>query len=199
MIDSLALGVTLQVIRVLESLGIPYVIGGSLASSIHGQVRTTMDVDMIADIHDEHVSGIIAGLSDEFYVPDAESMGLAISNGASFNLIHLATMFKVDIFLPRDRLFERQQLSRRIIQTAGSDLGEPLWVLSPEDIILAKLDWYRAGGEISERQWRDALGVMMVQLSSLDIGYLKAFAQDLGVSDLLERALSETKSDTTKA
>lgn len=189
MIDSQTLEVTLKVTRVLDELDVVYVIGGSVASSIHGQVRTTMDVDLVADIMREQVPAIIAGLSDEFYVPDHESMQQVIQHKTSFNVIHLGSMFKVDIFLPQGRPFDQQQLNRRVMEPARTDRDEHIFVQSPEDVILAKLDWYRAGGEVSERQWRDVLGVMKAQKSKLDVDYLRASAVELNVAALLEHAL----------
>jgi hypothetical protein len=115
----------------------------------------------------------------------------AIQRRGSFNLIHLNTMFKVDIFIPKGRPFDRQQFERRIAEKVGADRDRQIWVLSAEDVVLAKLEWFRLGGEVSERQWRDILGVMKTQQSALDIAYLKQWAQTLGVADLMERALEE--------
>lgn len=118
-------------------------------------------------------------------------MEQAIERHGSFNLIHLATMFKIDIFLVGPRPFDRQQLARRVGQSIDTRSGERLWILSAEDIILAKLDWFRRGGEVSERQWRDVLGVIMAQRQALDTVYLRQSAEALEVADLLDRALEE--------
>lgn len=190
MADSEALQVTLLVTRVLDDLGIPYVIGGSMASIIHGMLRTTMDVDIVADMQPEHVSPFVAQLKDAFYA-DEIAIHQAIQRRSSFNLIHLTTMFKADIFLPKDRAFDQQQLARRIAEPIGPDADAQLWVLTPEDVVLAKLDWFRLGGEVSERQWRDILGVLKTQQATLNLEYLRQWAQELGVADLMERALEE--------
>ena len=192
MIDSEALQVTLLVTNLLDELGVPYVIGGSMASIIHGMLRTTMDVDIVADIQPQHISPFIAGLQDAFYA-DEQMIQQAIQRRGSFNLIHLGTMFKVDIFIPKGRPFDRQQLSRRISERVSSNSDEQIWVLSAEDVVLAKLEWFRLGGEVSERQWRDILGVLMTQQSTLDVHYLKQWAQTLSVADLMERAFKELK------
>ena len=144
MIDSEALRVTRQVTAVLDALGVPYVIGGSLASIVHGQGRMTMDADIVAGLSPDHAAALTAALGEAFYVPDEATLRQAIARRGSFNLIHLATMFKVDVFLPQGRPFDQQQMARRIGQPVG---GETLWLLSAEDVILSKLAWFRAGGE----------------------------------------------------
>ncbi|MCP5101489.1 MAG: hypothetical protein GY943_38575 [Chloroflexi bacterium] len=190
MVDSEAFQTTLLVTNLLDELGIPYVIGGSMASIIHGMLRTTMDVDIVADIQPKQVSSFVSGLQDAFYA-DEQMIQQAIQRRSSFNLIHLSTMFKVDIFIPKGRPFDRQQLSRRISEQIRPDSDEQIWVLSAEDVVLAKLEWFRLGGEVSERQWRDILGVLKTQQSLLDVDYLKQWAQALSVADLMERALEE--------
>jgi hypothetical protein len=184
-----ALGVTRQVTAILDALGVPYVIGGSLAGIAHGLVRSTLDVDMVIDLRPEHIPPLTRALQDAFYVPDEAVLQEAIAQRRSFNLIHLDTMFKVDVFLPGGP-FGQQQLLRRTAERLDSKSDSRLWVLSPEDVILAKLDWFRQGGEVSERQWRDVVGVMKAQ-PALDEAYLRQWAGVLGVGDLLGRALAE--------
>ncbi len=113
LIESEAIRVTLLVTTLLDQLGVPYVIGGSMASIIHGMLRTTMDLDIVADVRSEHVPFLVTELQDAFYV-DEPMIRHAIQRRSSFNLIHLSTMFKVDIFVPKGRPFDRQQLDRRI-------------------------------------------------------------------------------------
>lgn len=115
----------------------------------------------------------------------------AVQQRSSFNLIHLQTMFKVDVFLTKARSFDRQQLTRRMAAPVSDDESKQIWVLSPEDVVLAKLDWFRMGGEVSERQWRDILGVLKTQQGRLDIAYLRQWAQSLDLTELMERALHE--------
>ena len=195
MIDSEALRVTRQVTTVLDALGVPYVIGGSLASIVHGQVRTTMDADIVAGLLPDHAAALAAALGQQFYVPDEAALRQAIARRGSFNLIHLATLFKVDIFVPQARPFDRQQLARRIGQPVGRESDETVWLLSAEDVILSKLEWFRQGGEVSERQWRDVLGVIVTQAAALDVAYLRHWAAALGVDDLLARALADARGD----
>lgn len=182
--------VTLRVTRVLDELGVAYAIAGSLSSSVHGVMRSSLDADMLADLRMEHVEPLVAALSEEFYADD-EMIRDAIRHHGSFNLIHYETSFKVDIFIPKGRAFDRKQLERRQRSLITEDPEERVYVTSAEDVILAKLEWFRMGGETSDRQWRDVLGVLKARADSLDLDYLKRWARELKVEDLLARALHE--------
>jgi len=182
--------VTLKVTGVFERLGVPYIIGGSLASALYGMVRTTQDADIVAEMRIEHLQPFVSALQDEFYVDD-EMMAESIQRNSSFNIIHRETMFKVDVFIPRPRPFLQSQLARAQKQTFAFETEVSAKFASPEDTILSKLEWYRLGGEVSERQWRDILGVLKIRAGELDLVYLRKWANELKVSDLLERALME--------
>ncbi len=175
------------VVEAFVALHIPYYIGGSVASSAYGIARATMDVDLVAAIQPQHVGAFVAQLESDYYI-DAEMILDAIGQFASFNLIHLGTMLKVDVFVLKNDPYHALTLQRRRKDTLGDDTGE-FYFVSPEDIILSKLDWYRMGGEVSERQWRDVLGVLKVQRQALDIAYLKAWATQLRLIDLLRQVL----------
>jgi hypothetical protein len=184
--NSEPIAVTLQVIEVLDRLGVRYVIGGSLASALHGVARTTMDADLVADLKPQHVRPLVESLQGSFYV-DEGAVRDAVVNRRSFNAIHLATMFKVDVFIPKGRPFDLAQLDHAAAQLVATDPDRLAYVASAEDTILAKLDWYRKGGEVSDRQWRDVMGIVRVQGDRLDWAYLRRQAASLGVVDLLER------------
>ena len=185
------IAVTMLVADALEALGVPYAIGGSFASALHGVMRATMDADLVADLRQEDVAPFVQALGELFYA-NAEMMREAIGQHRSFNLIHLESMFKVDVFVARPRNFDRAQLARRQLHLLSEDPERRAYVASAEDTVLAKLEWYRMGGEVSDRQWRDALGVLKVQGLRLDLAYMRHMAAGLGVKDLLERALEES-------
>ena len=186
------LAVTVQVVDVLEALDIPYFIGGSLASAFHGVVRATMDVDLVADMRLEQVEPFVQRLGDAFYA-DSPMIRDAIRRRGSFNLIHLQTMFKVDIFIRRQRPYDSSQFERRASQMLSLEPEMAAYIASPEDTILAKLEWYRLGGEISNRQWQDVRNIIEVQADRLDWAYLRHWAAQLNLSDLLERVRDESR------
>lgn len=192
MAELIAAEITLLVTTTLEDIGIPYAIGGSLASITHGVIRNTQDADIIADILPDQISRFTNALKAEFYVDPLSIMDAILQRG-SFNLIHLGTAFKVDVFLPKDRAFARMQMERRRRRILQAEPERTAWVTSAEDIILAKLEWFRMGGEVSERQWRDVLGVMKTQGARLDTAYLRRWAEEIDVLDLLERAFNDSE------
>ncbi len=186
--------VTLLVIAVLEGLGVRYLLAGSLASAIYGEPRSTRDADILAELGVEHVAPLVQLLESQFYVA-AEAIEDAVRNRSSFNVIHYNSLFKVDIFLPKARPFDEQELQRRVRRVLSINPERSAFVASAEDVVLAKLDWFRQGGEVSEQQWRDVTGVIKSTVD-LDIEYLRRSAQDLNVSDLLELLLSQVDLDT---
>jgi hypothetical protein len=183
--------VTMMVADALQALGVTYVIGGSFASAVHGVMRATMDVDLVADLGREHAEPLVQTLGTAFYA-DVELIRDAIRRHSSFNLIHLDTAFKVDVFVARPREFDRSQLARRQLYALSQDPELSAYVTSAEDIVLSKLEWYRLRGEISDRQWRDVIGVLTMQGENLDRDYMQRMATELSIPDLLTRALEES-------
>jgi hypothetical protein len=177
----------------LERVGIPYAIGGSVASSVRGIVRATIDVDVVVRIGVGQTEALAAALGPDWYA-DADQMRASIMAGRAFNVIYLPFVQKVDVF-PATEEFHRSQLERatKVAIPFLEDSAE-YPVASAEDILLAKLQWYRMGGEVSERQWSDIAGILAVA-PDLDAAYLRAWAVRLGVADLLDKAVADLKRD----
>ena len=181
--------ITARVTAVLEKLDVRYFIAGSLASTFHGMIRTTQDSDLVAEFGPEHIEPFVIALDKDFYI-DQEMIINAVTNHSSFTIIHRESFFKVDIFIPQLRLFEEEQFNRTKRQVLSQEQTFDAYVASAEDTLLAKLEWYRIGGDVSERQWRDVLGILKVQADLLDTDYLFQMAEELDVRDLLEKALT---------
>ena len=182
------------VLRALEALHVRCYVGGSIASSAHGVARASIDADIVAELTAGQDATFVAALADSYYV-SAQRVRDAVARRTSFNVIHLATMIKVDVFVSKDRAFDRRVMERAKLHNLGPAGGGALPLASPEDIVLLKLEWYRRGGEVSERQWTDVAGVLVAGGSALDVAYLKDGAVELGVADLLARALAEAERD----
>lgn len=182
------------VANAFEALQIDYRVDGSVASSRFGVARTTLDIDVVANIRVEHVDDFVARLAATYYV-DAESIRDAIARQSSFNVIHLAAMIKVDVFVLENRAFDRSAFTRPRTEPIGDDHSRLFTFSSPEDMILLKLEWFRAGGGESRRQWQDVLGILRMQRGRLDLDHLRHWAPTLAVDDLLERALAEASQD----
>ncbi len=181
----------LEVARVLDNLEIKYLIGGSVASSLQGFPRATNDADVVVTISDQHIPALLDALKNSFYV-DENVMRRAVQTKRSFNAIHFESLFKFDFYVASNEPFVHEQLSRRQLVNLRPETTQQVFISSPEDTILAKLSWYRKGGEISDRQWSDVIGVIKVQKTELDLKYLDEWADKLAVADLLGKALKDT-------
>ena len=179
------------VTRVLEDLGIRYVLVGSFASSMYGLYRATADIDIVAEIKTEQIGPLHEALREAFYV-DELAIRNAVFRGSSFNAIHFDSVFKIDIFTPTNDEFAFAQLDHRQLRKLATGQDDTVYVATAEDTVLAKLRWYRAWKEASNNQWHDVVGILAVQRDILDVAYLRAWAEKLGVSDLLSRAVEET-------
>jgi hypothetical protein len=179
------------VAEAFDALGVRYFLSGSVASSAHGVARASLDADVIVELNPSHVERLAHQLAGAYYVP-IEQMRTAAAERRSFNLIHLATMFKIDVFVSKGRPFDRSAAERARLHVIGERTDRQFFVASAEDTVLAKLEWFRLGGETSERQWWDIVGVLKVG-GDADRAYLRRWSAALGVSDLLERALADAR------
>jgi hypothetical protein len=187
--------IALDIAGVLEILNIRYAITGSVASGFHGEPRATLDVDLIADLRPAAAAQLVDAIGTTYYI-DASAVRRT-RTGDSFNAIHLASTVKVDIFVTGDDPFEQERLRRRIRIALPDSTDDALWVDAAEGTILRKLEWYRRGGEVSDRQWRDVNAIFRLQGDALDQDFLDLWAPSLGVVDLLARARSTAFADPT--
>jgi hypothetical protein len=173
----------------LDAIGVPYYLAGSVISSLHGVARATADVDVVAAVRPTHAAALAERLAGDYYA-DVDVIVDAIRRRAMFNVIHLATMMKVDVYVAFTE-FDRSALSRHRLKTlVRTPDARQFSVATAEDVILHKLTWFRDGGQVSDRQWSDVVGVLRVQ-RELDLVFLREWAARLEVTDLLERALLE--------
>ncbi len=189
------LEVLTPVVAELKRLGVRYYVCGSVASTFYGTYRSTADVDLVAELAPSHVAPFAKAIRGDFYVDERMILD-AIARKSCFNVIHAATCFKVDIFAVKGRAYDRQLLDRiREDSLFDEDSSLRVSIASPEDVILAKLEWYRLGDEISDHQWSDVVEVIKVNRRSLDRKYLEHWAGEIGVADLLARAWNEAETD----
>lgn len=193
-IPSETLAITVRTAKELERLEIPYLLGGSLASMLHGEPRATLDVDFAVHMTPRQAGELAVALERDFYVlPDA--LIEAARTQSMANVIHKLPYLKVDLHV-RPRLgHHREEILRAQRVQVGDGEGDSVRVATPEDVVLQKLRWYRLGNEVSDRQWRDVTGVLKRQAGALDRPYLERWARELGVADLLARARLESDPD----
>jgi hypothetical protein len=177
-------------IRALEVVGARYLVGGSVASSSHGLPRATLDTDLLVQIGPLQMASLSKALGSDWYA-DADFARQSVERGRAFNVIHIPSGHKFDIFPARGE-FSLSELARATMKTlAIPGGGVQCFVATPEDMILAKLQWYRAGGEVSDRQWSDITGMLVIN-RDLDFDYLNHWANQLKVTDLLDKAIKMT-------
>jgi hypothetical protein len=185
------------VVDAFDRLDVAYLVGGSVASSARGIARTTVDIDLVARLPIAKVAALVEQLGPAYYADD-EMIRDAIRRESSFNLIHLETMLKIDVYVLKARPFDLQSFERRRPDSLDVDDGaRQFQIEAPEDVVLHKLEWFRLGGGVADRQWTDVLGVLKVQRSTIDVAYMRTWARELGVDDLLERALADAGLEPT--
>ncbi|RJP73416.1 MAG: hypothetical protein C4524_14620 [Candidatus Zixiibacteriota bacterium] len=174
-----------RVVSALEKAGIPYMITGSIGSSLFGDPRATRDIDFVVAPIEAQLSAFILDIETDYYL-SREAAKEAFQNRSMFNIINAFIGWKADIILRKNTTYEKEKFQRRI---PAEYLGVAINVATPEDIILSKLQWSRASN--SEMQYRDVEGVIRIQRGRLDLDYLRRWAKELGVEALLEKALRE--------
>lgn len=180
--------VALRVAAALEALGIEYTLGGSLASALHGEPRSTNDVDFAIRLEARHVGPLVERLGREFVI-DEDSLREAVRLGRSCQIYFLPAALKIDLFIRGLAPLDRSEFARRV--RVRVDGESALYAATPEDSVLRKLVWFNDGGGVSDRQWRDVLGILRVSGAALDRDYLEQWAAHLGVGELLKQALEQ--------
>jgi len=178
-----------KVTRALDGAGIPYMVTGSLVSSLQGEPRATHDIDLVIDVRPDDVARLVDAVRAPNVYLDGEAAMDAVRAARVFNLVQTTTGDKVDFWPLTGDAFDRERFARR--QTVEA-LGLRLWVSAPEDTILMKLRWARQAGG-SEKQFVDALRVYEVQAGGLDAQYLHDWAARLGVADLLAEVVRQAE------
>lgn len=179
--------------RQFDELTIPYALGGSLASSLVGEPRSTVDIDIAIQLQGDDLDRLIDAVQPTFYVP-LDSARRAAAQHGSFNIIHEAAAFKVDLFVLDTGPLDMGQIQRRVLVEVSADPPATLWVTAPEDQVLRKLDWYRSGGGVSDRQWRDVVAILRTNAGQLDDDYLLATAGLVGLEELVDQARAAAQS-----
>ena len=178
-----------KVVGTLDQNGIDYMVTGSVASSLQGEPRSTHDIDLVVAIREADIGPLVKAFPPPAYYLDAESIREAIAHRSMFNLLDVAEGDKVDFWILTDQTFDRSRFARKYAEAV---LGMSLKVSTPEDTILAKLQWAVASGG-SEIHFTDALRIFEVQGSSLDLGYMDRWVVTLGVEELWNRLQDEAE------
>lgn len=173
-----------------QRLGVQHYVGGSVASTIHGAIRSTMDVDLVCELRADQIEPFLAAFGDDFYV-SGPAVRQAVERRSCFNLVHLPTAYKVDVFVSRGRPFDRAAMARAVLQRLAADDPLQVPVATAEDSIVAKLEWFRLGDESSQRQWGDVSRLVALHGPALDVAHMRRMAESVGVVGLLDRLLSE--------
>lgn len=179
------------VVAAFDGLGVRHYIGGSVASTMHGAIRSTMDVDVVCDLRADQVEAFLAAFGADVYVSQA-AVRQAVEKRSCFNVIHLPTAYKVDVFVSRGRPFDVAAMERAIPLPLAAGRETTVPVATPEDSIVAKLEWFRIGDETSERQWQDVSRLVALHGDVLDLAYMRRMAESVGVAHLLDRLLRST-------
>jgi hypothetical protein len=174
-----------QLTTLLERAGIPFMVSGSLASSFHGDPRATNDFDLVIDPNLDALNRFVDSLPVDWYA-SKDAAQAAFKQRSMFNVVDAGSGWKADLIIRKDRPFSLREFSRGV---SGTILGIKVAVVSPEDSILSKLEWSNESG--SDRQYRDALGVALLNVNTLDRNYLMQWAKELDIEELLNRLLRE--------
>lgn len=171
-----------HITQCLESAGIAYMLSGSVAMNYYAQPRMTRDIDMVIELHGEDVPRLTEQLGNDYYF-DEDMAQAAIAQEGMFNILHHASLLKIDCIVRKSHVYRREEFSRRQQVVFG---GFPVWIVSAEDLVLSKLYWLKDSR--SEMQFKDIVN-LIADVPDLDRAYLHHWAQELGISTLLEEVM----------
>jgi hypothetical protein len=174
----------------LATLGMEVVVGGSVAASMYANPRYTQDADVSLRAFPGREREVVQCLEDNYLV-SLVAVRSAVAKRRTFNALNKTTSFKIDVFIPTDRPFDLAAFARKRPVASQFPSDAPLFVYSPEDVVLHKLAWYRLGNDVATQQLKDVVGILRVQRTALDVIYLRQWAAELGVADLLDSCLAE--------
>jgi hypothetical protein len=164
----------------LAAAAVPNMVVGSFASSFHGVPRSSQDLDLVIDPQPESLRRFLSDLPPEEYYADADAAFDALRRRGQFNVIDMATAWKADLIVRKARPFSVEEMRRRV---EGDLLGSRVFVASPEDTLISKLEWAKQGGG-SQLQLRDVMGILQLREDDLDIAYIERWVADLGLGEL---------------
>jgi len=174
-----------RLVKVLEGLGVAYMVGGSQASMYYGEPRQTNHIDVVVDLRPSHIEGLVAAFPFPDYYLDQQAAREAVQTQGQFNIIHPASGLKVDVILPRQTPYDREEFRRR--QKLPLEPGREAYFARPEDVILYKMVYYREGG--SEKHLRDIAAILQISGSDVDQGYIERWARELDLIDIWQAVL----------
>ena len=186
-------GLLRKVTARLDALAVPYFVGGSFAATLHGDPRTSLDLDLVIELDEAGIERFASAFETDYYL-SREAMAEAVRERRSFNLIHLDSAWKLDFFVRGETAFDQEEFRRRTSARVG-DPPVDVMVKTAEDSVLRKLLWFRSGGEVALLQWRDVIGILRNRAGTLDAEHLRHWSSELGVTDLLDRAFEESSAD----
>lgn len=177
-----------RVVAALERALIPYMVTGSFASSAHGEVRGTRDIDIVIAPTADQLRVFIAQFPDDRYYADEFDALDALEHDSQFNVIDFDSSWKADLIIRKRRDFSRVEFDRRRSHVIN---GIDVYLATPEDVVIAKLEWAKIGE--SERQIEDVAGVIATQGLNLDRSYVERWVRELGLEQQWQHALQRAR------
>lgn len=178
-----------HLVRSFEEQNIPYLVTGSIASIAYGEPRFTNDIDVVADIREEHIEGLKKCFPDSEFYFSTEAIKNAICLQRQFNIIHPLSGLKIDVIIRKKDAFDDSRFKRikRICPIKDTEAN----FASPEDVIIKKMEYYKEGG--SEKHLRDITGILKISGEIVDYNYINQWTVRFGLKDIWEAVLNRLR------